>query len=620
MTSLRALLLAGLALLLGPPAARAQTGVAAGEEATGAPPPGIAAPPSAEDLRIAWREPAPSLKVRVARVRRAAVEAGVWNLDPAARAVLRGDGSARDPLEQAQAAVNLAPDLPAAHMELARARWLHGDSPLGALRSAAAALLAIPRHPEASFWFAGSGLTVLATALVLGGLLCLALAAAFGAPHVAHDLGDAVAGSLPGVGRAALLASLLLLPLALGEGLFGLALALLGLGCLRRGKGRRLVLALAATSIWLGAWPVARLAGGTLALLASDPVAVAALSTAQGSAHPADLARLEAAAGEDLAARALAQRARRAGNLAEADARYQALLERDPGDPAIANNAANVRLELGHMEMALALYDRSIGLRESPVVLYNLAQAHGRAFQVDQLEQALARAQALDGGVVAELTELQGSEPVGFVADLPLPPALLWRRALGSELGEGIAAELRAPLLPGRLGGDESLAAGALGGAALVGSLLGGRRRPSRSCERCGRRVCPRCDGRDTRDGICDECVRLYRQTENTQRDLRLDRINALRRREARLARAGWLVSLLVPGAAGELAGSPLRALLGSLFFALAVTSAAWRQGVVPDPFLAGAAAPLAFLGLAGLGGLAYALVVATALARRRRA
>jgi tetratricopeptide (TPR) repeat protein len=576
------------------------------------------APAAPERLEAAWRAPAASLRERVARTRRAAVEVGVWNLDAAARAVLAG-GSAGDPVEHAQAALRLAPDLPAAHMALARARWLHEDSPIGALRTAAAALAAIPRHPEASLWFAGSGLHALALALIVGGLLCLAAAAAFAAPHVSHDVGDALGGSFPAVGRAALLASLLLLPLALGEGLLGMAPGLLLLGCLRGGAGRSLALALAAAAIWVGAWPVARLSGGALAVLASDPVAAAALGTAQGFSHPADLARLESAGGDELADRALAQRARRAGNLAEADARYQALLERAPADPVLANNAANVRLELGHVETALALYRRALELRESPVVLYNLAQAHGRAFQVEELAQALARAQALDGAVVAELTELQGAEPVGFVADLPLPPGLLWGRALGSGAGEAIAAELRAPFAPGRLGQDERLAAGALAGAALAGALLGARRRPSRSCERCGRRVCPRCDGKTPSDGICDECVRLFRQTESTNRELRLERIQALRRREARRARAAWLASFALPGAAGELAASPARTLLGSLLFAAATSAAAGRAGVVPDPWVAGAAAPLAFLGVAGLCALLYAIVVATALARRTR-
>ena len=79
------------------------------------------------------------------------------------------------------------------------------------------------------------------------------------------------------------------------------------------------------------------------------------------------------------------------------------------------------------------------------------------------------------------------------------------------------------------------------------------------------------------------------------------------------------MVSIGVPAAAGVLARRPLLSLLGALFFAFAACAVAWREGVVPDPLVAGAAAPLAFLGAATLAMLGYAAVVGAALAARRR-
>ena len=108
---------------------------------------------------------------------------------------------------QTEAAVRLAPDLPAAHVALARALWEESRAPFAATRQALEALLAIPRHTEASLWFGGSLLYVLALALVAGGLACIALAAFFAAPHATHDLGDALSGSMPAFARAALLGS-----------------------------------------------------------------------------------------------------------------------------------------------------------------------------------------------------------------------------------------------------------------------------------------------------------------------------------------------------------------------------------------------------------------------------
>ena len=586
----------------------------AGEAAEPAP-----RPRYASEIERTWFAPAPSLESRVDATRRASLQYGVWSLDAAARAVLSG-GFPGSPLERAEAAVRLAPDWPAGRMALARAIWLHDDSPIGALRTAWGAVLAIARHLEASVWFAGSALLVLAAALVGGGLLCITLAGLLSATHAAHDLGDLLSTATPGFGRVALLGGLLLVPFTLGEGLLGAGLVLLAIGCVYGARGQRLVLVLAAAAVVLGAYPVARSAGAVLSFFGQDPVAEAAFSAARGSSLQTDALRLDAAADSDpLAARGLARRARRSRSLSAADAHYQGLLESRPEDWVIANNAANVRLDLGHIETALSLYRHAVAQAPSPIVYFNLAQAYGRAFQVDELAETLRRAQAIDAELVAELTQLQGTDPEGFVVDLPLPAHLVWQRMRGPAAGEPIAAELRAPLAPGWLGRDARVATGAVAGVCLLGCLVGGRVRGSRGCSRCGRRLCPRCEPEFGRGTTCGACTALFNQTDATDRALRVDRINALRHRERRLDRLASGASVVVPGVAGFLAGSPGRSLVASLLIALAVAAAALQGGAVPDPLVAGATAPFVFLHVATLALLSYALIVATALAARRR-
>jgi hypothetical protein len=95
-------------------------------------------------------------------------------------------------------------------------------------------------------------------------------------------------------------------------------------------------------------------------------------------------------------------------------------------------------------------------------------------------------------------------------------------------------------------------------------------------------------------------------------------RITALRAREQRLDRVACAAAVFVPGAAGLLSRRPLRSLLSTLFFAGAVCAVIWRGGVVPDPLVAGAAAPAAFLGVACLSLIAYAAVVGLSIATRR--
>jgi tetratricopeptide (TPR) repeat protein len=591
------------------------------EGAGGGAPSQLPVPEVADRIERAWLSPTLSLDERVTRTRRASLEAGVSSLDMAARAVLNRSFPGA-PLERAEAALKLAPDLPAVHMDRAWALWVHGDSPIAAVRAAVAALMAVPRHPEASLWFGGSGLFVLAIALIAGGLLCIVVATALAIPHAAHDLGDVVPAEMPAFARAALLAGVLMLPLAIGEGLLGLGLALLGVGVSYGHARQRLVLGLAAAAVVVGAFPVARLAGSTLDAFSRDPVAVAAMAAARGIPLAQDVVRLEAAAaaGDLLAERALAIHARRAGSLARADARYQALLEVLPEDAVVANNAAGVRLGLTHMESAIELYSHAAALNESPVVLFNLSQAYGRAFQMEHLAQTLARAQKLDTDVVAELSALQGVDAQAFVVSLPLPASLLWRRVLESRGGEEIAAALRAPVAPGALGRDWRVALFAFSGVWIGAALLGMRLHASRWCERCGSRVCPRCRPASGARATCPPCDRLFHEAVATDRTLRQDRIAALRQRELRWERVAWLASVIVPGSAGFLARRPVSGLLGAVFFAVGATCIVWRSGAVPDPLVAGAAAPLAFVGSAVAAGCAYAIVVATCLAGRRRA
>jgi tetratricopeptide (TPR) repeat protein len=603
-------------------------GVSASESALGAthamhamavdPPPVIES--GLERIERAWATPADSLDERVALTRRASLEFGIWNLDAAARSVLAGSLGG-DHLENARVAVRLAPDLPAGRAELARAIWLQGDAPMFALRAALAALTAIPRHLEASLWFGGSLLFILGLCFVLAGIWCIALVGGAALPHAAHDLGDLLPGKAPRFARVALLASLLLAPVALGEGLLGLCAALSAVGCYYGDLRQRLTVFLAASLFILGAYPVLQLAGGTLEAFFADPVAGAAISTAQGFTHPVDQVRLEAAAASDpLAARALAMRARRAGMLGEADAHYQDLLQQAPDDPIVANNAANVRLNLGQMESAVALYQRSVELRPDPVVLFNLSQAHGRAFQMDQMSNALAEAQHLDGALVAELTALQGAEPVGFVIDQPLDTALIWERILRSIHSDRMAKEIRLQFAPGRLGSDSVFAVSLFAAIFVVFGALGGRISRSHRCNRCGHTICTRCGPESRGRSVCVDCTQLFQPSETSDRELRLARIAELQSRGERVERWAVAAAFLIPGVAGLLAKRPLRCLFGSVFAVLVLMVLIWRNGVVPDPMVAGAAAPIASVLIAAISLLGYFVVVLLSLATRRNA
>ncbi len=569
-------------------------------------------------IEQAWLAPAPDFAARVARTRRTALELGAWSLDAAARSLAADEWPASE-LDRTSAAVALAPDLPAAHMRLAQELWLTNGEPVTAIRAAIDAMRAIGRHLEASLWFGGTGLFVLAVALVAGGLLAVALAGTAGLAHAAHDFGHLLPFAMPAFACWAGLAAVLALPLALGEGGLGLALALLGVAVIYGGRAQRRAMLVAAVGIGIGAYPLMRYAGAALAALPGDPVAQATFAVAHGIATPVEITRLASVADRDpLAARGLAIHARRFGDLARADALYERLLASGAEDVSAQNNAADVQLALGHTERAIELYGLA-KRSESPVVLFNLAQAYGRAFRVEELNQTIAHAQRAGGELVSQLTALQGGSAGGFVADLPPAPSLFWSRAFGPAAGADLAQEFRDHFAPGRLGCDPRVFGAAAAGLVLLGGMFAARIQPSHACRRCRERICRRCSPHGTYGDVCDGCYTLFFAPEKTDRGLRAARVEELRQRQQRIGLVHTALSLLVPGAAGQLAERPLRGWLGAFCFALAAAAFVWRGGVVPDPGVAGAAAPAVFLGTAAIAAILYVAAVATSLAVRRQ-
>lgn len=620
--ALRGLLLAlGLALVSGPAAGQGAPVDASAARTGTAGAAGTAGSAGSDRAAFArgWLSKQGPLEQRVEATRTAALELGLRNVEPAARALLL-DPSREGRLASARAAVRLAPDLPAAHMELAFALWREKHDLPGGVAAAWRAFGALERNLEASLWWRATAWMALALTLIGGAFAFLILSSLGPLRFAAHDLGDPISRRMPAPSRLALLGCLVLAPAALGEGLFGAALGLFALTALYSGRGGRVVAMMAMVALLAGLHPALDHAGRALAALGADPVARAAHAAEHGLASPMELARLERAAEKDpLAARALALGVKRTGDLAEADARYALLVQEEPLDPVVANNAANVRLALGDTAGAIELYEAALDVHELPVLLFNLSQAWGVALRVEELDAALARAQELDPVIVEDLSEIQG-RAIHFVADLPVPTAELRARLLQADALGSLAASLRAPLAPGRLGRSPLLGAVAFGAVLVLTSLLGKRYRASVACDQCGVRVCPRCDRSGDGRGSCASCALLYQRAETTDSTLRAERIRRLRDRREWLGRRNVILSLLVPGAVGILYGRPGLGLASILLFAGAVSSFALRHGVAVDPLAAGATGGVAAACAVTLLALLYLLALAFGLARREEA
>lgn len=607
------------AVLLTSPAAAAIDARNPGE-ALAPPPPAAVAPapaPVRRDAEVerAWFGAGSSLTLRAKQTRRRALELGSTNLEPAARALIAADDAERA-VPNAELAVSLAPDLPMAHIALASAYWREGEH-RESVAAFLASLIAIPRHLEATLWLAGSLLLVVATVLVAGSLAFILVVGVSGFTRAAHDIGDLVSTRTPGFAGAALLCAVVGLPLALGEGPLGLLLGLLGVGVVYGGSRHRAVLAMSVVLLLIGLFPVLQLAGSALDALDADPVATASLATVRGSESPGQVELLHEAelAGDELAARVLAVRALRRGETLQARERFLRLSEEETADPLVLTALGNMAFRAGRNDEAIDYYERAQKVRESAILLFDLSQAYGRAFRMEEFERAMQRAQSLDHEIVAELSDLGDPE---FVADVPFPIAPIRNRMLARAHGGDFVDAVMGVLAPGRLGESALHLTGGFVTVFLVGLLLTGRYQHAGRCSRCGRRICARCDDSMWSADLCDGCHHLFNRPQGTDPYLRMARLKALRARESRIEKLATAASLLVPGVAGLLARRPDLSLVSILFFAAAAALFAWRDGVVPDPLSVGATGPLAFVAVGTLMALLYTGVMLLGIVIRR--
>jgi hypothetical protein len=566
------------------------------------------------EVERAWFQADGGLGKRALRARVVALALGIENLDSAARA-LNVPGDPGDALGNAMLAVRLAPDLPIAHMALARALWTDGDR-IEAADQASAGVMAIFQNFEATAWLVGSLLAMIAVVLIVAPLLFIVNVGISVFGRASHDLGDLFGVQMPGFARAALLGTLLLLPLALGEGIIGLVLALFVLGMTYGGTGHRVALVMAVVFFVAGLYPVSHTASTVLMALDSDPIAAATLAVVQGVESAADVDLLERASdSEFIAAHVLAVRARRLGRTEEALDRYTRLLESNPRNAEVLTNLANLRFLTGDGEGAVDLYERSAALIDSARLMFNLSQANARMFRIEEFEAALRAAQSIDADAVADLSRVGDAN---FVADLEFPLATIRARLLATAQQQGIPRDAIDFLMPGRLGGGWIHAALAFGLLAILSVSLAPRFEQASACTRCGRRICARCDGTVWNSETCDSCHHLFHRPETTDPVLRMKRLSELQVRDTRLARVALAVSLLVPGAGGLLARRPDLGFVGALSCGFAVVFFSWHDGVVPDPLSVGAAGSLVFTAVGCIAGLFYLGIVGAGLMIRR--
>ncbi|HEB91714.1 MAG TPA: hypothetical protein ENI85_19220, partial [Deltaproteobacteria bacterium] len=198
-----------------------------------------------EKVVAAWKSAPDAAYARAAALRRVRLEFGLGDLLAPARVILES-ATEDDPEIYTGFARDLAPGVPLIQFEHVAALFRSGDTG-SAIRSLRDALGSLARSLPAQLWII-ENISLPLLLVVLGASLGFILLAALQVfPHAAHDLGDLIGGRrAPVFVRHAALAALVLVPLSMGEGVIGLALALFTLAFAYGKSGQRKVLVMAA--------------------------------------------------------------------------------------------------------------------------------------------------------------------------------------------------------------------------------------------------------------------------------------------------------------------------------------------------------------------------------------
>ncbi len=590
--------------------------------------------PAMSDLETVWFTAPGGILLRGDEVLAKRGEKGLRNVEGLARAIMVS-ASPEQMTQIAGLASQLAPDLPYARMEAARALLAKEGWSRGVLVAYTEVFKAIGRNLEASLWLEAFVLRILGWMLALGSMAYLLLVALRSFPLAIHDLSDLAPMKVPAFAAAAMLGFFVLLPVALGEGALGVTLALFVIGVCYAGMKQRIALCAAVVSLLLALHGLGLAADMRLEALGSHSLIKLVNTAFQGVLEPGEVVRLRAEAmyEEDpgpLTREAYAGWLAREGRLEEANALYDQLVEEESSliPVYLLNNAANLKIRLKKLPEAIALYQQAEAFvtagfgapSEQALVLLNLSRAYGDAFQLNKQDEIMHRAQAVSESTVTELLSRVQHE-TGKTFEL-LPSANFMQKLL---LSEGVQTKgdlpLQRYLAPGIIGGNFLLSSVCFALLFLVAMMTLKWRPQSFVCESCGCSSCPRClKENSVKHQLCVTCVRLLKRPETVEVNLRIEKIAELKRLNQRRTRKTFVVGLLIPGAAGLLANRPLAGLFS--LFAASLLPIVWKAKwlTLPDPYLMGGVDEIVLGVFLAVAALTYLLLLVVLVPLRRKA
>ena len=490
----------------------------------------------------------------------------------------------------ARTAVELAPDLPDAHLALARARFAEAPGKTGAaLASLGEAVAAAAREPHTVRAFYGDLSSAAFGALLVAAIAIVALLLVRRLRLFLHDFHHLPLLRGTAYVQASFLALVLLgVPVAFGLGpvaAVGVALVAiwLYLDLAERVVATAALLALVAIPWGAGAAARATAWTGSLAEVVHD-LEYGAVSDAEAAGIAA---RFRDAPAPPAVWAALGRHHKRRGALDEALRFYGLAAAADPRAAELQVNIANVLFLKDDLEGAKAAYLAATDRAGGDVIVlgaahYDLSKLYLRTTDMTQSAAAREKAEREAGEFLKRYGSDEDFSANRYLVDVPVPDEKIGALAATDGTPQALAAWVQ-----NWVAGSLPRAAWPWAPLALVATLwalglAGPPLRPARACERCGGAACRRCNA--AAGELCGQCVNVFVHKGLVDARDRLRKEAQVRRHRQLVNVATRILSIVGGGAAQVFHGAATKGallLLATLFTGFVIWF--WR-GIMPPP------------------------------------
>ncbi len=496
-------------------------------------------------------------------------------------------------LKLCRKACDFAGDLPETHWKLAELLWRQDWTNLFSVLEEGF------RAVKSFFYFfdyAALGVMdliflLLVTSFVFFGVFYLVALLRYGR-MLHHDLYELLPGEPSRAGLTFVMAVLLVAPLLLGGGLFGVCAFWLVLFWSYSGGKERFVhllflFFLMVTPVWIDMFQ-----GGMEYLTGERMQSV--LRHQDGAADDATVNRLirltDQDPKDDSVFFMLGTAYKKRGEYEEAKKALQRAIQLNGDAADYYNNLGNVFYAMRDLKKAVEMYDESIALDPRKAAFhFNLSAAQRELFLLDESDREYYKARKLNRAEVSHYVKILGPNYNRMVIDTTFASQRLWRSFFRSLFPAGAEDPPGGKLL------QKILVRGGLALLLLLSALLLHLFRRSlgysRRCKKCGIVFCKKCQSHLRQEPICSQCAYIFEEGAGIEVKVRTRKIIEILNYKDRKVEKGRLLGILIPGG-GHIYFGWLVTGFAVLFLGICCLVLGFFRAILPQGIMAFEAAP----------------------------